>query len=104
MKKRIIQTLIISILCGFSMAVKAAEIRNIKMLCFERDVFLDTVGESQKLFLIGTMPGLNSLIEVYRGKDLDWSIVVRLPKKNETCVLVSGDQLIDVDYFAEKNL
>ena len=50
------------------------------------------------------MPDLNSLVEVYRGEDLDWSIVVRLPKKNETCVLVSGDQLIDVDYFAEKNL
>jgi hypothetical protein len=94
--------LIISILCGFSMATKAAEVKSMNMLCLDREQFLNTIGKNQKLFLIGTMSNPDSLVEVYMGDDLGWSVVVR--SHRGICVLVSGTQLFPVDWFRETKL
>ena len=102
MRKRTIQMLIVSMLCVFSMATKAAEVKSINMLCLDREQFLNTIGKSQKLFLIGTMSNPNNLIEIYTGDDLSWSVVVR--SHNGVCVLASGTQLIPVDWFRETKL
>jgi hypothetical protein len=101
-RKRTIQMLIVSMLCVFSMATKAAEVKSIKMLCLDRKEFLGTIGKSQDLFLVGTMSNPDSLVEVYKGNDLGWSVVVRSHKG--ICVLVSGVQLLDVDWFKETKL
>tara|TARA_B110000503_G_C7053639_1_gene373425 strand:- start:723 stop:1034 length:312 start_codon:yes stop_codon:yes gene_type:complete len=101
-KRKIIQMLIISILCGFSMATKAAEVKNINILCLDREQFLNTIGKSQKLFLIGIMSNPENLVEIYTSNNLGWSVVVR--SHNGVCVLASGTQLIPVDWFRETKL
>ena len=90
------------IFCMFSFQVKAAKVKSIKMLCLDRKEFLGTIGKSQDLFLVGTMSNPDSLVEVYKGNDLGWSVVVRSHKG--ICVLVSGVQLLDVDWFRETKL
>ncbi len=102
MRKRTIQMLIVSMLCVFSMATKAAEVKSINILCLDREQFLNTIGKSQKLFLIGTMSNPEKLVEIYTSDDLGWSFVVR--SHNGVCVLASGTQLLHVDWFRETKL
>lgn len=74
------------------------------VLCLDRTLFNDTVGKKQSLYLIATMPKSDHIMEVYRGSDLAWTIVARNPFDSQVCVVASGDQLIDADWFIEKNL
>ena len=55
------------------------EARLIKMLCMEKKLFKETIAKNQELFFIGTMPTTSSVIEIYRGEDLSWSVLIRLP-------------------------
>tara|TARA_R110002020_G_scaffold134761_4_gene300958 strand:+ start:672 stop:1037 length:366 start_codon:yes stop_codon:yes gene_type:complete len=80
------------------------EARLIKMLCMEKKLFKKTIAKNQELFFIGTMPTTSSVVEIYRAKDLSWSVLIRSPFDSALCVLATGNQLIDVDWFAEKNL
>jgi hypothetical protein len=50
------------------------------------------------------MPKSDHIMEVYRGSDLAWTIVARNPFDSQICVIASGDQLIDADWFIERNL
>lgn len=90
------------ILCMFSFQVTAAEVKNINILCLDREQFLNSIGKSQKLFIIGTMSNPKNVVEIYTGDDLGWSVVVRSHKG--VCVLASGTQLIPVDWFRESKL
>jgi hypothetical protein len=74
------------------------------ILCLDRTLFNDTVGKKQSLYLIATMPTSNHILEMYRGSDLRWTFVARNPFESQICVIASGDQLIDADWFIEKGL
>tara|TARA_R110000822_G_scaffold109903_4_gene239908 strand:+ start:3494 stop:3715 length:222 start_codon:yes stop_codon:yes gene_type:complete len=72
------------------------------MLCLDKDQFLNTIGKEQELFLIGTMANHHSLVEIYLGNDMGWSVVVKSYKG--MCILVSGDKLIPVEWLKETKL
>ena len=112
--KKICQYFIFAVVAIFlSFLIWVSEVRSqsfveprlIQIFCMEKKLFEDTIGKSQNLFFIGTMPSSSSVIEIHRGKkDLAWSVLIRSPFNNSLCVLATGNQLIDVDWFAEKNL
>ncbi|MAS98242.1 MAG: hypothetical protein CMF29_04875 [Kiritimatiellaceae bacterium] len=78
--------------------------RVMPIICLERSFFKATIGRDKKILLLGTMPGSDHLIEVWRGKNMTWTILFRNPKNDEICILASGNQLIPVDWFEEKIL
>ena len=111
--KKICQYFIFAVVVVFlSSLIWVSEVRSedyveaklIKMLCMEKKLFEETIAKHQELFFIGTMPTTSSVIEIHRGEDLSWSVLIRSPFDSALCVLATGNQLIDVDWFAEKNL
>jgi hypothetical protein len=76
----------------------------IPALCFDKDFFHETIGKKQSLFFVGLMPETNHVLEIYRGETLKWTIVMRVPMSNIYCVIASGSQLIDIDWFTESSL
>jgi hypothetical protein len=100
--------LFIAILGVINFAFKAAG-QNLNtqiapMMCMDRSFFRETIGTKQSIYLLGTMPGSNHLLEVWRNDKLNWTILFRSSYSEEICIVASGNQLILTDWFEEKNL
>ena len=106
--KTAVLIIIVCIVGVFWFAIKAAG-QNLNtqiapMMCMERSFFHGTIGTKQSIYLLGTMPGSNHLLEVWRNDKLNWTILFRSPNSEEVCVVASGHQLIPTDWFEEKHL
>jgi len=100
--------LFIAILGVINFAFKAAgqnfNTQIAPMMCMDRSFFRETIGTKQSIYLLGTMPGSNHLLEVWRNDKLNWTILFRSPYSEEICIVASGNQLIPTDWFEEKHL
>ena len=88
----------------FMHLAQGMETRILSLICMDRDLFKETVIVKQKLFMLGTMGDSEHLIEIYRGDGLKWTLTARNPTNNEVCILASGHQLFEADWFIERNL
>ena len=88
----------------FMHLAQGMETRILSLICLDRDLFKETVIVKQKLFMLGTMGDSEHLIEIYRDDGLKWTLTARNPNNNEVCILASGHQLFEADWFIERNL
>ena len=104
-KDLLIAVIIISFVFIFFMHLaQGMETRMLSLICMDRELFKSTVVVQQKIYLLGTMGDSEHLIEIYRDDGLKWTLTARNPNNNEVCILASGHQLFEADWFIERNL